>query len=240
MQTRRFLVGAVAVLGLTLAGCSDSEDDTSTDDTQADQTTTEAPDTSAPDTSDTTGGDTTDTTMGDDMPSQEEMEATLSELLVAPADLGPGFIEDEYDVGSGGPCGLDPDEEFSPMVRVGRAMSDAELQLGALHELRVYDSDTTATSAFEAGVTAVSCGTETADPSISLGEVTDVSADVGTDAVAVEITGEGVEGLVIIAGYSDLLAVYQFQGATDADTTGVPNPLETAATNMGVIISAIG
>jgi len=240
---------AAVVLGLALFGCSDdSSDDAETDDTTP--TTEATADSTAPadetDTSETTSVGTDDTeptteTTGGGEATTEEMEAALTELLVTPADVGSGFVEDTYEVGSGGPCGIDPDETYPPDLRVGRALLDEEASLAMLHELRVYDSEETAASAFETGIEAISCGTSPDDPSITISEPQDVTTELGTDAVAASITSPDVEGVIVIAWYSDLISVYQFQGAPGAaEAAGAANPLDIASANTAYIMDTIG
>lgn len=248
MRRRALPVAALAVIALGLVGCSSSDDDST--DKESDKSTT----TTADEKSTTTAGedeaededaedDATTTTEAEDTDDADQAaaEEALAELLVTPEDLGEGFTEGPYDPAEGGPCGTDPDDDFPPLFRNGRAMLNEEAQLGMLHELRVYDTDATASSAFEAATVAVGCGEDTVDGILALGDVTDISAEMGTDAFAVEISGGDIEGVMIVALYSDLLSVYQFQGAPGAaEAANAPNPLDIAQANMGTVVETIG
>jgi hypothetical protein len=90
-------------------------------------------------------------------------------------------------------------------------------------------------------VASVSCGSATTDSTIELGEPTDVTDEIGQKAVAVAITGDGVEGVGVVVVYSDLIATYQFQGATGAaDAAEIASPLEIAGANIQDIVDQIG
>lgn len=251
MRRRALPVAALAVVALSLVGCSSSDGDSAesgsdkSTTTKADEksTTTESEDDAEDDTEDDAEDDATTTTEAEDTDDADQAaaEEALAELLVTPEDLGEGFTEGPYDPVEGGPCGTDPDVEFPPLFRNGRAMQHEEAQLGMLHELRVYDTDETASSAFEAATFAVGCGADTVDGIFTLGEVTDISEEMGTDAFAVEISGGDIEGVMIVALYSDLLSVYQFQGAPGAaEAAAAPDPLLIAQSNMGAVVETIG
>jgi hypothetical protein len=251
-RTQRSL-GFIAALWLGIVGCSGSGDDSSDAGIEAgaESTTAVSADGSQNASSSASSiGDaesSTTTSTGSATRNPTELQAALTELLLAPADLGPGFIEvDSTDSEGDGDRALcpgtgNPDVEFPPVVTVERGMVDDAAQLGASQALRAYDSASTATSAFEAVLAGFSCGAETADPSmVSLGVVSDVSDELGTTAAAVEFSGF-LNGVIIVATYSDVVAFYQFEGAPGAaEAAGAPDPAEVVHANIDVMMSQPG
>lgn len=229
--TRLTRFGAAAFAVALLVSCSSGGSD------DAGSTTTKVEKTTTTEATTTTEEETTTTEAGTD----DEAEAKLATLLITADDLGPTFTEFETDDSDEGPCGGDIDADFPPLVKAQVAFQSEELQLAMQQDLRIFESEDGASAAFDGFVEAVSCGADTTDPSFQLGEPTDVTNEVGQKAVAVPITGDGVEGVGIVVHYSDVIATYQFQGATGAaDAAGIASPLEFAAANVQEIVDTIG
>lgn len=229
--TRLIRLGAASVAVALLVSCSSGgSDDSASTTTKPEKTTTEV-------TTTTTEEETTTTEAGGDA----DVEAKLATLLLTADDLGPTFTEREASDSDEGPCGGDIDSDFPPLVKAQTAFQSDELQLAMQQDLRVFESEDAASTAFDGFVEAVSCGADTTDGSIQLGEPTDVTDQVGQKAVAVSITGDGVEGVGVVVHYSDVIATYQFQGATGAaEASGIASPLEIAAGNVQGIVDTIG
>ncbi len=226
--TRLVRIGAASCAVALLVSCSSSGsgDAATSTTTTAKQTTTT---TTEPEV-------TTTTEPGTDA----DTEAKLATLLITADDLGPTFVELDASDSDEGPCGGDIDADFPPLVHAQGAFQSEELQVAMQQDLRVFESETEAATAFDGFVESVSCGSDTVDQSLQLGEPTDVTSDVGQKAVAVSLTGDGVEGVGIVVHYSDVIATYQFQGVTGADTSSLPAPLEIAAANIAEIVDQIG
>jgi hypothetical protein len=233
-STRITRVAAAAFAFALLVGCSSSgSDDAATTTTEVEATTTTE---EATTTTTTEEEETTTTEAGDDDPASQ-----LATFLITADDLGPSFVEMEASASESGPCGVSVDEEFPPAVKAQTAFQSEELQLAMQHDLRVFASEDDASAAFDGFVDSVSCGSETTNSSIELGEPTDVTDEVGQKAVAVAITGDGVEGVGVVVHYSDLVATYQFQGATGAaEASGIASPLDITAGNIQDIVDQIG
>jgi hypothetical protein len=229
-STRIPRVAATAFAIALLVGCSSGGSD------DAAATTTEAETTTTEEVTTTTEEETTTTEAGDDDPATQ-----LATFLLTADDLGPSFVEREASTSEAGPCGVSVDDEFPPAVKAQRAYESEELQLAMQQDLRVFASEDEASAAFDGFVESVSCGSETTNSSIELGEPTDVTDEVGQKAVALTITGDGVEGVGVVVHYSDLVATYQFQGATGAaEASGIASPLDIAAGNIQDIVDQIG
>ena len=217
---------ALAVLVSCSSGGSDEADTTTTTKVEK-TTTTEA--------TSNTEEETTTTEAGDDPSAQ------LATLLITADDLGPTFVEREANDDGEGPCGGKVDDDFPPAVKAQAAFQSDELQLAMQQDLRVFESEDAASAAYDGFVAAVSCGSDTADGSLQLGEPTDVTNEVGQKATAVAITAQGSEGVGVVVHYSDLIATYQFQGATGAaDAAGIGSPLDFVKANIAEIVDTIG
>ena len=230
--TRTTRLVAAAFAAALLVGCSSSggSDDAAPTTTKAESTTTTEEVTT------TTEEETSTTEAADD-----DAASQLATLLITADDLGPSFVEMEAGDSDAGPCGVSIDEEFPPALKAQTAFQSEELQLAMQQDLRVFASEEDASAAFDGFVASVSCGSATVDSTIELGEPTDVTDEVGQKAVAVAITGDGIEGVGVVVHYSDLISTYQFQGATGAaEASGIASPLECAAANMSDIVDQIG
>lgn len=231
-STRISKLAAVTFAAALLVGCSSSgSDDAASTTTEAEETTTTEEVTTT-----TEEEETTTTEAGDDDPATQ-----LATFLITADDLGPTFVEMEASDSEAGPCGVSVDADYPPALKAQGAFQSEELQLAMQQDLRVFTSEDEASAAFDGFVESVSCGADTTDGSIELGEPTDVTDEVGQKAVAVAITGDGIEGVGVVVHYSDLIATYQFQGATGAaEESGIASPLEITAENIQDIVDQIG
>jgi hypothetical protein len=244
MRHRPLLAGAVVLaLALSLAACGDDGDEDTAD--TADSTTeAEASDdtsTTEAETEDTTAEETTTTEAETDDTTAEEPSGDLAGLLLTPEDVGEGFVEQAYETSTeAGPCGTRIDEENPFDAVVGTVLVQEELGLALQHELRTYADEEIAAATFAAAQAALSCGTETAQPGLVLGEVTDVSDQVGAESFAVSATAEadGVEGGLITVQVGNVLSVYQFQGPGDVEDG--PDPLAIVTANVEVLQTELG
>jgi hypothetical protein len=253
MRYRPLLAGAAALaLALSLTACGDDGDDDTadttdtsaeTDDTGTDATEAETDDT----TEDTATEDTTDDTATEDTATEDttedggETSDDLTGLLVTAEDVGEGFAEQPYQTSTEpGPCGTSIDEDNPFDAIVGTVLVHDELGLAVQHELRTYADEEVAGTTFGAAQEAFACGDQTTEPGLVLGEVTDVSADVGTDAFVVTLTAEedGYEGGLVIAQVGQVLSVYAFQGPLDA--TEGPDALAIVTANVEILLGELG
>ncbi|MEZ5179604.1 MAG: hypothetical protein R2746_15345 [Acidimicrobiales bacterium] len=228
--TRPLWIAAAVAMLVVLAGCSSSggEDAATTTTAAAETTTTEATTTTEEETT------TTETDASD--PAEK-----LSAFLLTADDLGPTFEELDPQSDGEGPCGGNVDDDYPSALKVQAAYQSDELRLAMQQDLRVYESEQAASTAFDGFVEAVSCGADTTSGTFELGEPTDVSDRIGQQATAVSITGDGTEGVGVVVLYSDLVATYQFQGVTGAaEEAGIASPLDITADNIGEIVDAFG
>jgi hypothetical protein len=240
MRYRPLLAGATALaLALSLSACGDDgDDDATTDTTEAeatDDTATEDTETETEDTTEDAEAETEDTA------AEEEPAGDLTGLLLTPEDVGEGFVEQPYeDSSEPGPCGVDIDAENPSDSVVGTVLVEEELELGLQHELRTYADEAAAGATFAAAQDALSCGAETETPGIVLGEVTDVTADVGGDSFLVTLTAEeqGIEGGIVVVQVGSVLSVYQFQGPGEVEEG--PDPLAIVTANVEALQAELG
>lgn len=244
MRFRPLLAGAAALaLALSLTACGDDGDDDATDtaDTEAEASDdTASDDTAADETEDTTDDTAAEEEPTDDTTAEGET-GDLSALLLTPEDVGAGFVEQPYETATGeGPCGVDIDAENPFDAIVGVVITEPELGLGLQHELRTYADADAAGATFAAAQEALSCGAETTDPAIVLGEVTDVTEQVGAEAFAVPITAEaeGVEGGFITVLVGPVVSVYQLQGPAEVEEG--PDPVAIVAANVEALQAELG
>ncbi len=225
----RPIAGSALAIVLALAACGgddDAADDTTTTGAAEETTTTEAPE------------EETTTTAAD----AGDLEALFDRLLLQPEDLDPTFVDAGYEPSNeGGPCGVSVDDEFPPSAQDGTTLASEEYQLAMVEEIRIYADEAESLAAFQRAVEALSCGPNTEDPTIALGEISDVSDQLGTEGFAVPVTGADVEGAVIVARITDAIVVFQFQGAPGAaEAVGAPQPIEVAAFGVDRIITTVG
>lgn len=236
LRYRPLVAGAAALaLVLTLSACGDDGDEDSTD-------TTEASADSSEDTTADTEADTEDTTAEtDDTAAEEDPAGDLTGLLVTPEDVGDGFAEDVYETSTEpGPCGTSIDTDYPYDTIVGTVVVEQELQLALQHELRTYADEATAGETFAYAQDALSCGTETAVEGVGLGEVTDVSSDIGADAFVVEVTSatDGTEGALVVVLVGPVLSVFQFQGPAGVEDG--PDPVAIVSANTAALQAELG
>ena len=117
------------------------------------------------------------------------------------------------------------------MLDVGSAAQNADGTLFFQEELTTYDDESTAAQAFQAGLQGLSCtqGTTSNGDQLTISQPKDVSADLGVPgAIEIDIESSTITGQVFAATQGNGIAVFQFQGSTSADTSGIPNPLSIA------------
>lgn len=256
MRFRPLLAGAAALaLALSLAACGDDGDDDATDTTEAE---TETDETGTDETgTDDTGGDdpaddttepedpasTDDTEAEGDDPAGEEGGDDLSGLLLTPEDVDDGFVAGPYTESTEPtPCGADTDAEHPYDTVVGTVLADQERGLFLQHELRSYADEAAAGAAFAAAQDGFSCGADTTDERLELGEVTDVSGDVGADTFLVPVTAQdgeqALDGGLIVAQIGAVLSVYTLQGPAEVDDG--PDALAIVAANVEALQAELG
>ncbi len=237
MRHRPLLAGAAALaLVLSITACGDDGDDDTADTTTEAETTEDTATTTEatePETEDTTAPEPETTTAE---------EGRLTGLLLTAEDLGEGFAEQPYETSTeSGLCGGDNVDEGHPYDEiVGRVLVGEELRIALQQELRTYADEETAAAAFAAYEEALSCGAETAQPGVELGEVTDVSATVGATAFVVNVTAEEqqVDGGAVTVQVGPVLSIYQFQGPIGSDEG--PDPVALVTANVEALQAELG
>lgn len=242
MRSRSKIVGAAALaLALAVSGCGGGDDDdaadatTTTEEVAETTTTTEA----EPEEETTTTSEAEEP--DPDEPSLDVLVGILDPLLVTSEEISDQFTTGEWEASdSAPPCGNDPDVAYPPGVQTGTVLGSDDLGLYFQQDIRGYETPGDAAAVLELAREAFGCGTDTNDPSIQLGEVTDVSAAVGAVAIAVEVSVDGDPGSIVIAQYSDVVVSFQFQGDGDAaSAAGIPAPLDVARFGMDKIITGL-
>jgi hypothetical protein len=218
MRHRPLLAGAAALaLVLSLAACGDDGDDDTADTTTTEAETSE--DTAT--TTEATEPEAEDTTEATEPATTTAEEGQLAGLLLTAEDLGEGFAEQPYETSTEpGLCGgANVDEGHPYDAIVGRVLLGEEQRIALQQELRTYADEETAAAAYAAYEEALSCGAETAQEGVELGEVADVSAVVGAPAFVVNVTAaeQEVEGGAVTVQVGPVLSIYQFQGPIGAE-----------------------
>jgi hypothetical protein len=240
LSSRPAALVLAAALSLGIAACGDDGDGEARD--PLERATTTAGGGDDEETTTTAGDDTTTTTASLDDEGIGALEAVLSDLLVTAEELGdPSFVDVGYSPEDGdgeNVCGVDVDADVPPATVVGRQLESESLQLAFQQELRGYDSIDGAAEAYAAGLEGTSCGTSP-DGTITLTAPQDVTAQVGGDeAFAVGVTGEGIEGVLVAVRVTDVIATFQFAGATGAaEAAGAPDPIDVAAFGVGKLLA---
>lgn len=256
MRIRPLLAGAAALaLTLSLSACGDDGDEATSDTTEADASDdtetsgTETESATEPETESESESETETESESESETTETETEDTgsggapgdLTGLLLTPEDVGPGFAEQPYEEDDEPtPCGAEIDQQNPYDAIVGTVLAEEERQLYLQHELRTYADEEAAAATFAAAQEGFGCGAETTQPGVSLGEVTDVSAEVGAEAFVVEVNAEGeaVEGGLVVAQVGPVLSVYQFQGPTDIEDG--PDSQAIVAANIEVLQTELG
>jgi hypothetical protein len=239
MRIRPLIAGAAALaLALSLTACGDDGDEGSTD-----SETTEAPEDTAADET-TEAEDTTEPeeTEPETSASEPAEEVDLAGLLLTPADIGDTFVEGPYEATEEpGPCGVSLDTDHPYDEIAGVLIGDEAQGLFLQHEIRTYADEATATETYTAAAEeAFACGAETEEAGLTLGEVTDVTADIGGDASsAVEVvdTESGQEGVVVFVRIGSAISVYQFVGPAGSEDG--PDPVAIVVDNVAAIEAAL-
>lgn len=242
MRTPR--LRAVALCGaLALAGtaCSTKGGSDSADKPKATTTTAKATTTTEEVT--TTTEEATTTTEADG-PSEDQLITFVKPLLLTSSDLGSDTFEAQELSDTEETCGVDFDKEYPNKARVGTQLESASLKLAFQEIVRVYATEGEAADGYQAVVDkALACGELGGGNTISAGE--DVSSDVSPDGADVEATGysvsgDTVEGVVVVAHFSDAIVVFQFAGAKGAaDAAGAPNPVDVVKAGLQKIVDGL-
>ncbi len=219
----------------TTAAAVDTIPDTSPADTTPDTTPVTTGDTTPDTTADTTGTSTAGTGTGT---SRADAEAALKTLLLTPAEVGPTFVEDTYTPGNGTtPCGINVEGQVPSIASTGTQIDSNEPLLALIEQIKVYDTTAEAKNAFDLASTGFACGsTET----VTLGDLTDVSAQLGIPSFAVNVAANGTEGVLILALEKDAIVVMQFEKkAGAADAPGTPDTMTVAQAALTKIQNAL-
>jgi hypothetical protein len=247
MRYRPLIAGAAALaLALSLTACGDDDgEDASTD---TDSTETTAAETTEAETETTEAETETTEAETETTEAETETETTVAEgatdlagLLVMAEDVGAGFTEQPYETSTEpGPCGISIDEASPYDDIAGTVLGQEELQLFMQHEIRAYADAAAAAEAMAAAQEGFGCGAETTEPGVMLGEVTDVTGDVGGEsAFGVEVTAEneGISGALIAVQVGPVISVYQFQGPDDVSEG--PDVITLISDNVAAIETAL-
>lgn len=232
MRTRHLLLGTMAA-ALFAAGCSSGSDDSVTTSTAAAGTTTAAPA--------TTAGDTT--TSG-----EASVEDQAEAALLTPDDVGPGFTAGQWtpsDPSEPAPCGTPSVDATVPAsVQVGTVMGLASTDQALRQEISVYDDDEEADTAFTTGTTGLACPTGTvtftdgSTAPLTIVSPVDVTSEVGGDqALAWQLQGGGIQGVLVAVKLSAIVVTFQFT-APDTATDLQPAPLTVAKAGMDKILNS--
>lgn len=251
MRIRSLIAGAAAVaLTLSLVACGDDDGDDAADTgTTEESTTTEAEseDTTAETTeAEEPGSDTTEPETSEPEGSEPEAGSVdLESLLVTQADLGGGFVDQGYeDTDDEGPCGTSIDAANPYDDIAGTVLVDEALRLFFQHEIRTYADDATAADTLAAAEEALSCGSDTVEEGVELGETYDVVDETGGDAAFAlfgSLEPEGLAQVLVAVQVGSVISVYQFGGPLDGDDDdSLPDPMELVAANVEAIEAAVG
>ncbi|GEM_PF-6835930 len=145
------------------------------------------------------------------------------------------------------PCGQSsPDVAFPPALQVGSDIESASPQASIVEDLSFYADAATASQAFQAGVQGVSCSNGNVQaPSgsipVQLQNPTDVTSQVGGDkAIQVEISGSGIQAVIVAATKDNAIVTFQYATTPDADLSKLPNPTQLAALGIQKIANTLG
>jgi hypothetical protein len=234
MRSRHLLLGTVGA-ALLAAGCSSGGSSDSVT-TAAAATTTAAPA--------TTAVATTTSAAGNEASIEDQAQAAL----LTPEEVGTGFVADTWKPGDPAeptPCGTPSvDATIPAAVQVGAVMGLASTNQALQEEISVYTDEEEVDQAFGVGVTGLSCtaGTVTfADGTtapLAITAAIDVTTEVGGDrALAWQLHGGGVQGVLVAVKLSGILVTFQFT-APDTATDLQPEPLTVAKTGMDKILKS--
>jgi len=231
MRTRPLLLVALAA-ALLAAGFSSGGGDTTA--------TTTVPTTAAPT---TTVAATSTSAAG-----EASIESQAGAALLTPSEVGPGFVADTWkpsDPAEPTPCGTPSVDATVPAgVQVGAVMGLASTNQALQEEISVYNDEEEVGQAFSTGTAGLSCtaGTVTfADGTtapIAITPAIDVTTQVGGDqALAWQLHGGGIQGVLVAVKLSDILVTFQFT-APDTATDLQPEPLTVAKACMDKILKS--
>jgi hypothetical protein len=239
MRTRLLLLGTIAV-ALVAAGCSSGSDNSVS--TTGAPATTASPATTAA--SPATTAASTATTLGNDASVEDQAKAAL----LTAAEVGPGFTAGTWtanDPKQPTPCGTPSVDATVPAaVQVGAVIGMASTNQALQQEISVYNDEEEAMEAFTTGTAGLSCtsGTVTFDDgtkaALAIAAPVDVTAQVGGDhATAWQLSGGGIQGVLVAVQLSGIVVTFQFT-APDTATNLEPAPLTVAKAGMDKILKS--
>ncbi|MEY2569223.1 MAG: hypothetical protein QOE35_3752 [Actinomycetota bacterium] len=153
--------------------------------------------------------------------------AALTARLLTPEEMGEGMSEGTFTPDSKNPeaCGSpNTDTVFPPEAIVGRASVQAQ-QRAVVEQVRAYADAATSAKAFQRGVDASSCSEGNAFDAqgkpvpITIGPIQEISDVKGAvRAIAVSLTGEQFEALVVAVDVGGEIVAFQFETVRGAGT----------------------
>jgi hypothetical protein len=218
----------------TTTATTEAEAETTIDDTTVETTGDTTPDTTEDTTSDTTedtSGSTTDDTTAASTDgtgvTPDAYEVILRGLLLTAEEIGPTFSESEFVGGDGTtPCGVDVESQHPTVATAGTQLNSDDPELVMVQEIKAYETEEEAAAAFALATTGFDCGS---GDGFEFGDVTDVSAELGTEAFALTVASDVSEGAMFVALYSDAIVIMQFQQrAGAAPPVGIDDPTTIA------------
>lgn len=237
---RRALLGGIA-LTFVLASCGASGG-------QAEQGTTS---TSAAKTTTTRARATTTsergtTTTADRGPTKAQLETFIETVLLTPEEVGvDGLVASSPTLSPSAPCGLNLEKEFPSLAKGSTVLTSDNKGVALQESIRVYATEADASDAYEAVLdTGLGCS-ESADGSIKIAPLGDVSTAVappGVDLQAESFSLDSAEyqGTAIAIHYSDSLVVVQVVNRPGAsELGGLPDPEAITRTAMAKIHDSI-
>ena len=150
--------------------------------------------------------------------------------MLTASDISPSFTDTTFtpDNTTPAPCGQpNVATQFPPVIDVGSAAGNSDGTLFFQEELTTFKDEATATKAFQAGLQGLSCtqGTVSNGSDVTISQPKDASTTVGfAGAIEIDIQSSDFTGQLFAARNSNAIVVFQFQGVTGADTSGVPTP----------------
>ena len=230
-------VATLLTLSTLLAGCGGDDDKDSKSDDKVTETITasENPTTEATEATETTAStdapmDPTDT--GDI--TQEQVEAALLTPEEVGADFALGAYTDEDTPPLCDPDGTPLDVALPPQVQGGAQFDHSSGDIAMQEEIAVYATEAEAAEAFGLATAGLACSEGTSDGSpITIGAPQDVTAEVNAasgigTSTAWEVSGDGFKGVIVATLAGRIIMATQFASATDADTSGLPSPVDVA------------
>ncbi len=225
-------VATLITLSTLLAGCGGDDDDKDSDsDDTVTETVTAPSETTA---TETTATDVTPMDPTDGDITQEQVEAALLTPEEVGADFTLGEYTDEDSPPLCDPDGAPVDEQVPPQVQGGTQLDHVDGNIAMQEEIAIYATEAEAAEAFGLATAGLACteGTSEGSP-ITIGAPQDVTAQVNSTSglgasTAWEVSGEGFDGVIVATLAGRIILATQFASAPDADTSGLPNPVDIA------------